>query len=484
MSIKLTLTYLLASGALLLAACSPPAGAPAKSEAPSPAALASETVSAAAVPPTDASTPWPSATPAPTSLNPDGPYILFEGFGGLWLANPDGSFPKRVFDEGIGSPYRDLHHAVSPDGERLALIRSSDSGAELIIIHLPDGKVEATIHLVDRPEPANQLTSLGLAFHAISNYDMVAWQPGDGQLLAFVGAMNGPTADLYVYDTQTGETTRLTDGPSQALAPTWSPDGKYVLHFGGSWVEPLGGALIGYNRPDGAWAVRIADGAIITQPGKDYTHANFLGWIDDSHYLISHLDDDCAARNIDSVAVADGKRERVFEGCFDGYQGFSPETGAVLLSSSVCDNCPLGEGAFLLVPGEAEPLKIWDERAWEITYLPESRAFDVYELGVVTDDGLRLKVPPDTSAVAVSRQGYVAWLEMVGQLEWQVQVGRPGEVMQVIDLPLGALIWDPVEGTTLVGSTGGMVYAASAPDFAVRAVGELGDGADQAIWVP
>jgi dipeptidyl aminopeptidase/acylaminoacyl peptidase len=470
---------------ILIAACAPPtqtvgAGqAPVATDVPAPA----ESFPPAQGEPAT-TTPSASATPTPVSLNPDGPYILFEGYGGMWIANPDGSSPTRVSDVGIGSPYRDLHHAVSVDGERLAVIRSSDSGADLAIIHLPDGEVEQTIRLADRPDPVDQLTPEGLAFHAISNYDMVAWQPGDGRLLAFVGAMDGPTADLYLYDTETQAITRLTDGPSQALAPTWSPDGKYILHFGGSWVEPLGGALIGYNRPDGAWAVRIEDGAVITQPGKDYMHSNFLGWIDDQHYLISHIDEECAARDIDSVAVADGTREPVFEGCFDGYQGFSPETGTVLLSSTACDDCPLGEGTFLLERGDDEPRAIWDERAWEITYLPESRAFDVYELGVVSDEGSLLPVPADTSQIAVSRQGYIAWLEMTGPQDWQVQVGRPLDGMQVIDLPLGALIWDPIDGTTLVGSTDGKVYAASAPDFAPREAGVLGDGAEQAIWVP
>jgi hypothetical protein len=475
----------LAGLAILLFACGPTTNlaTSVQGTAATEAPMASATPAPIELEPAPA-VPEPTAIPGPTSLNPDGPYILFEGYGGIWLANPDGSFPTRVFDEGIGSPYRDLHKAISPAGDRLALIRSTDSGADLAIVHLPDGELEATIRLAERPDPVDQLTPEGLAFHAISNYDMVAWQPGDGRLLAFVGAMDGPTADLYTYDTLTQEITRLTNGPSQALAPTWSPDGQYVLHFGGSWVQPLGGALIGYNRPDGSWAVRLEDGAILTQPGKDYYHTNFLGWIDDGHYLISHWDDDCGNRNIESVSVADGRRERVFDGCFDGYKDFSPDSRAALLSSSACDSCPLGEGTFLLVPGEAEPRRIWDAKAWEITYLPESRAFDVYELGVVTDEGSVLPVPPDTSDIAVSPQGYVAWLELIGQQDWQVQVGRPLEGTQVIDLPLGALIWDPIEGSTLVGSTNGKIYAASSPDFTPREVGVLGDGAEQAIWVP
>ena len=62
--------------------------------------------------------------------------------------------------------------------------------------------------------------------YAIMDYSNVAWQPGDGRLLAFTGAINGPTSDLYLYDTQSGEFTQLTDGPSQAIAPSWSPDGQ------------------------------------------------------------------------------------------------------------------------------------------------------------------------------------------------------------------------------------------------------------------
>jgi hypothetical protein len=329
-----------------------------------------------------------------------------------------------------------------------------------------------------------QASALGLAWHAITRYDNVAWQPGEGRLLAFIGAMDGPTADLYVYDTLTKATTRLTSGPSQALFPNWSPDGEYILHFGGSWVPPLGGALNDYSRPDGAWGVRVADGRVITQPGKSYRHWNFLGWLDDEHYVISDNDEQCNRKNLRTVAVADGTTAPIFEGCYFSYDAFSPENGAVLLSSQECDRCPLGEGTFLLLPGETEPRRIWDERAWEIDWRPESRVFDVYPHGAVSSDGQRYDPPaPEPSDVAVSMQGWVAWLDLVDQ-GYQVTVGRPGEQPTILEMALGAMIWDPVDGTTLLGVSGGTVYAATAPDFSLRMMGELGDGADQAIWVP
>src|SRR4030042_1675504 len=79
-------------------------------------------------------------------------------------------------------------------------------------------------------------------------------------------AMSGPTADLYLYNTQTKEITQLTDGPSQAVLPVWSPDGQYVLHYGVRWVPPFGGAIGPANQLDGTWAVRLSDGQVITLP--------------------------------------------------------------------------------------------------------------------------------------------------------------------------------------------------------------------------
>lgn len=425
----------------------------------------------------------PTITAGLESLNPDGPYVLFEGYGGLWIANPDGSYPARISDVGLQNPFVDLHRAISPDGQRLALIRSTDNAAELHILRLPDGESERVIRLADRPGYENMTTPEGLAFHDIVRYDNLAWQPGEGRLLAFVGAMDGPTADLYIYDTVTGEVARLTSGPSQALFPTWSPDGQYILHFGGSWVEPLGGALTEYTRSDGSWAVRVEDGAIITQPGTDYRHTNFLGWIDDGHYLISRLDEACVHRNIDSVAVADAKRSRVFDGCFDGFQGFSPGDGTMLLSSSACGACPLA-GTFLLGPGDTEPQIIWGEKAWEIEWLPESGVFDVYPLGAVTGKGQRFDPPvPEPSAMAVSRAGWIAWLALEEE-GYRVYIGRPGEETVLLSAALGAMIWDPAVGNTLLGSTDGGVYSATAPNFVLQRVGDLGESADQAIWIP
>ncbi|HEX9013469.1 MAG TPA: hypothetical protein VF813_08130, partial [Anaerolineaceae bacterium] len=58
--------------------------------------------------------------------------------------------------------------------------------------------------------------------------DTLAWSP-DGRLLAFVGAQDGPSADLYLFDTASGKARRLTAGLNQVASPAWSPDGQWVF---------------------------------------------------------------------------------------------------------------------------------------------------------------------------------------------------------------------------------------------------------------
>ncbi len=242
-------------------------------------------------------TPPPSSTPTPpppASLNVTGPYVLFSSTTGIWITNPDGSFLTKISDLAID--LQDLRRAISPNGDRLALVISNDQGLDLMEVKIPSGETKLIAHLlsITREELVNNpINTKAFASYAISGfYDNVAWQPGTGQLLAFIGAINNPTADLYLYDTQTENITQLTNGPSHATDPNWSPDGKYILHFGVSWTPPFGGAIGGANQLDGAWAVQISDGKVITLPKPKSITNNFVGWQDDSHYITYDSDDE------------------------------------------------------------------------------------------------------------------------------------------------------------------------------------------------
>jgi dipeptidyl aminopeptidase/acylaminoacyl peptidase len=435
-----------------------------------------------------AKTPLPAATPAPTSLNPAGPYVLFSAGTGIWITNPDGSFPTQITNLDVS--LEDLHEIVSPTGDRLALVGADDIGLDLYLVTIPDGETKKIAHLLDLTyqDLLDATSPKALASYAITKYTNVAWQPDDGRLLAFTGAINGPTSDLYLYDIQSEEITQLTDGPSQAIAPSWSPDGKYILHYGVSWVPPFGGAILGYDRIDGAWAVQISDGKLISQPKSMGYHGNFVGWQDDSRYMIFDSDDNCYSVNLRNVDVTTGKAEPFMDWSFYYKIAQSPENKALLFSGAEgCASSP-GEGIFLLPPGQIDPTQLSDKRAYEVRWLLENGVFQAYPEALFSSDGRTRYDPPvyDKSyQPAISKNGYQAW-EVIENQQGRVEVMVPGGDWHTIMKGLvDELIWDPITGDTLlIALEDGSLYAASYPDFTPRLMGDLGGRVNQAIWLP
>jgi hypothetical protein len=429
----------------------------------------------------------PTSTPAPISLNPSGPYIIYGGEGGIWISNPDGSFLTKITDLPIDLD--DLQRAISPSGDRMALIVSNEEGLDLAEVKIPSGETKTIAHLlsITSDELISYPTNMkSFAAYAIRDYNNVAWQPGAGQLLAFMGAMNGPTSDLYLYDTESGKITQLTSGLSQGVFPNWSPDGKYILHYGVSWRGPFGGAIVGHNHLDGVWAVRAADGEVITLPTPKSVSLNFVDWQDESHYLTYDSDDDCA-RNLRSVDVFTGKVNPIMESSFYYYIARSPENGALLFSGAEgCADSP-GEGIFLLMPGETTPARLADKRAWEVNWMPEANVFYAYPEALFSADGSTRYEPPvyDKSfQPAISQKGYEAW-EVIENQKGRVEVKVPGADWQtILDGSVEELLWDPATGETLlIVLKDGFLYAASYPHFAPRQIGNV-DGVRQMIWLP
>jgi hypothetical protein len=444
--------------------------------------------------PTNTSAPLlPTNTPAPTSLNATGPFIVFKGQGGIWITNSDGSFPTRISEFVVQA---NLQRAISPARDRMALVIQNDQGFDLVIIKIPGGEMETIAHLIsftpaeDMSDPANPK---GFAYLAIWGYDNIAWEPGDGRLLAFTGAIKGPTSDLYLYDTQTKEIAQLTSGPSQAILPNWSPDGRYILNYGVSWIPPFGGAIGPANQLDGVWAVRVSDGKLITLPKLKGILPNFVGWQDDSHYITYDYiafdsNNECSSQNLRSVDVASGEIKPIMDYSFYNFIAQSPENGALLFSSAAeCTNS-LGEGVFLLLPGQTNPRQLLEQRAWEIDWLPESKVFFAYPEAFFSSDGNTRYDPPvyDKSFnPAFSKNGYQAW-EIIENYQGRVVVKEPGgEWQTVLNGFVRQLIWDPIEGRTLlIALDDGSLYAASYPDFTPRLMGNLGGSINQAIWLP
>jgi eukaryotic-like serine/threonine-protein kinase len=139
----------------------------------------------------------------------------------IWSVSPQGGALRKVLEGGRNPGW-------SWDGKRLVFERDYD-----IWIANADGgdqrKLEGT--------PS---TDLMLADR------MPAISP-DGSLIAFFQKDKGPIGDYWVIPSSGGQARRLTFDVTHGGAPTWTPDGKYVVcpsHRGGSmtlWKVPISG---------------------------------------------------------------------------------------------------------------------------------------------------------------------------------------------------------------------------------------------------
>ena len=435
-------------------------------------------------------------TSAPTRLNVSGPYVIFAGQGGMWISNQDGSFLTQVSNLDMSGS--DLRQAISPKGDQLALVVKNDQGLDLVEVAIPSGETKTIADLLDitNDELNNATGHKAITDYAITEYNSVAWQPGDGGLLAFMGAVKGPTSDLYTYDPSSGKVTQLTDGSSQAILPSWSPDGQYILHYGVDWVPPFGGAIGPYNQLDGVWAVHVPDGKIITEPKPKGTLYNILvGWQDDTHYLTYDSDDTsgdvppCSYSNLHSVDIISGKTSQIMPWDFNGGIVQSPQNKAIIFASkTACSQTP-GNGTFLLAPGQTTPTKLLDETTdvEEFDWLPESGVFQAYPIALFSADGLTRYDPPTSDSSfhpAVSKKGYQAW-EVVENQRGRVEVKTSSEDWKtILNVSVNQLIWDPVNGDTLlIAASDDSLYAASYQDFTPRLMGNM-KRVQQAIWLP
>jgi TolB protein len=146
------------------------------------------------------------STPA---LSPDGKRIAFVRSAGerseLWLMNADGSGQRRL-GAGKGS---DLNPVWSPAGDRIAFASLLGRNWDVYVTTLNGSRTQLTTD-------------------AASEVD-VSWDPNGKQLV--VDRIERGTSDLWLLTVESPKLARLTSTPSVAeLNPAWSPKGNEVAY--------------------------------------------------------------------------------------------------------------------------------------------------------------------------------------------------------------------------------------------------------------
>jgi len=300
----------------------------------------------------------PSTKPIPEALLSEvGPWVLIRGEEGLWAANPDGS--------GLSYIYEVRPEELSIGGRHAAFIEETAGyyghGLTLKLFRLPGGEVDTITELLsESTEPKLEvLISLDerIAIYNALLTDNLEWS-ADGTRLAFTSAHEGPSADLYVYFPEDGSLTRLSEGPSQAFRPIWSPDGKYIILMGADTFD----AGAGYGMA-GVWCV-CADGSCIRtlyEPGSGDELA--LGWISEDTLLLYSWSARFEYYNLRSINIETGEMNKLWDHSFTE-AALDPESGKILVfvDEFITEINPEIEAGLYLVQanGEAELVPLVD----------------------------------------------------------------------------------------------------------------------------
>lgn len=464
-------------GALACGTISPPAATPQRTSA-----LPGETARPT-LPPTTPQA-GPTAPPAPLpvpggELSSDGPWLVFLTNQGLWVVNADGSGLAQLIDRTGAEFDHFIDGAVAASGGRLALVEVESfyaySAPRLELLTLPDSHVRQVTRLV--PEgfsvPQEDAPSRDV-YNAVSLYNSLVWSPDMSQL-AFAGAMDGPSADLYVNDLAEDQIRRLTSGPTQTLGISWSPDGEWIVHGGATFFPwemagpRYGMADVWAARPDGSEVRRLYD-------ASDSLDEQVLGWVDDDTFVVNSVDPESPPLHppwkLRAFNLATGDVQMLREAPFSS-AALAPGLGKVLVGAD--EDVRMSDpdapwGLRLIDAATGFELSVVEDEAREIRWSPEVDLFLVLtDFGVLavapSGDFIDLAVPPGAEEFpAVSPEGTeLAWTGSglwVGSLTSSLD--QPPR--QVFTEPVSLATWDP-EGEHLLFFSDGRLYVGGSPDF-------------------
>jgi hypothetical protein len=204
----------------------------------------------------------------------------------LWIMNEDGSGLQSLMEGPVISlairPGATAAHAEIP--VVTGVQNEEGPPKELYMLTLP----ERTLTPITQLSPSGDVPSDAFSY-AEYNSGRLAWSPG-GSMLAFTGAVWGPSSDVYTYNPASGEVKQISDGPLHTRWLRWSPDGRWLIHEA---EDSIGSA--GPPTMNGIWA-SSADGEIVRPlfdpkpEGQDCCSYHVIDWPADNTVFVGEFD--------------------------------------------------------------------------------------------------------------------------------------------------------------------------------------------------
>lgn len=469
---------------------------PTRTQAPTAAPTNTRTPRPTSTEPPTTPTPAPSHSPGPSptvssSLSEDGPWLIVSSESSdsqwsIWALNPDGGGLTQLVDRAVAIYGSQLQMSVSPAGGLVAFVDEVGSDIpRLRLLSLGDRTVTTITSLMPAGFDWSRLDQAGYQA-AMQTYAAVTRSAGawsrDGTRLALVGAMDGPSSDLYLYSVRARQFTRLTDGSTEAVLPIWSPDERYILHGAAADLN-YGASGAGYDLT-GMWAARPdGSGAQLVYPLDYRGFERVLRWGSNTTFLVDRWEFPYGYSDLRMVDIQAGQAQSIWQ---PGYaqRAYDPHSRTVLFEvpfprgDQHCDEgrapgvylLPVDGGPSRVVPG-VEPNCLyhgvsWSEGAGVYFVITEAGVIPVTTEGRALEPGIGLRsipsISPDGSLWAVPGKGL-----------W---IGTPEAGFRTIADWNATPLWRPDGGALLLFKTpdnrdGGFdLYLADAPEFAPRLV--------------
>ncbi len=402
-------------------------------------------------------------------LSDQGPWWVFSTGDGLFAVNPDGSGLTNFYQGPINPPYS-RRILAAPSGGYIAYLTGNNfADTTLRITGFSGTKLDSEIPLTSEESEPGAESMPGdpevEAVRAMTEVQSLAFSP-DGSYLAFMGAIDGPTSDLYFISLDDQQITQLTDGPSQGYQPVWSPDGKYIVHTG---VRTFGTGA-GYSMT-GVWAARADDSGVVTlyDPSESGSE-KIMGWVNNQTFLVHSWDASCGPKNLRTYNIETKESVVLWAGYFQSI-AYNPLNAVAVLSSWMEGCNPDAETGLYLVPTNSRAsLRIVGDRVTLISWSKEANLILAQsDFGVLAVDSngqfINLDRPPGADpfpAVAPGSKdlawpGDSLWIgPLLGSIDHPPQ--------KIFTEPVYTVTWDPRGHYVLFFAESGL-YSAQKPDY-------------------
>jgi hypothetical protein len=323
----------------------------------------------------------PTATDEPKrlssegSLATEGPWLLVYSGGSLYAFNSDGTGQTKLLDEYV------LRFSTAPSGGLISYIidvelENDKDGLQLKLFDMHDQSVRLLTSLQNPAVlPSIEEDEYGdAAFQAMRAIGSPRWSH-DGTRFAFIGQIDGPSADLYMLSISNGEIIRLSDGPSQAYNPVWSPDDEFIFH-NGVWNFGTGA---GFNNA-GSWAAK-SDGSLMIETTGGIGTDSVVRWVEDHTFLMATWSQPCGSGRLRYVDLDSGSVDEIWAYAYDDL-AYNENSGQLVLivppDWEFCsDDQPTG--VYLFDHLTAQPEKVSEQEFWAVHVDPRNQEMFLLE---------------------------------------------------------------------------------------------------------